>query len=107
MSSLRGLRVVCMLGVLVLGACRDKPKAKATSGSASAVAGMAAVPASAQVVLSVDVPSLIDAPLVERAVGQLLARDSELTTRWQAMRDGCRIKLGDQVKNVIIAVGAP
>ncbi|HSN29505.1 MAG TPA: hypothetical protein VLT45_24625, partial [Kofleriaceae bacterium] len=44
-------------------------------GSATEVAGLSAVPASAEIVISADVARVMDSPLVERAVDQLMLRE--------------------------------
>ena len=69
------------------------------------VTGLAAVPASAQVVIALDVPRVIDSPLVERAVEQLLARDAQLAQRWSKLKDSCKIDLRKQLKRLVLAVG--
>ena len=93
------------LGASPSTGCRDKPApAKIV---APTIAGMDAVPASAQVVLSFDLPAVLESTLVTRAIGQLLARDPDLAKRWQTLRDSCRIQLGEQVRTLLVAVGAP
>jgi hypothetical protein len=67
--------------------------------------GLAAVPASAQVAIAVDVARVMDAPLVERAADKLLARDVTLASRWSKLRAACKLELGKQIKRLVIAIG--
>jgi len=69
------------------------------------ITGLAAVPASAQVVIAIDLPRVVDSPLVERAAEQLLARDPQLAKRWASFTDSCKIDLRKQVKRLVVAVG--
>ena len=68
------------------------------------VSGLAAVPASAEVVIVADVARIIDAPLVDRAVDQLLARDGGLATRWKDLHDHCKVD-AKTIKHVVLAIG--
>jgi len=83
-------------------ACGKKP------GSATPppeVTGLTAVPSSAEAVIGVDLPKLIDAPLVSRIVDQLVLRDATLGARWQDVQTTCKLDLGKQVKRVLLALG--
>lgn len=86
-----------------IGACGKK------SGVPTApppeITGLAAVPASAQVVVGADVGKLIDTPLIARAVDQFLLRDTTLATRWQQVHDACKLDLGKQIKHLMLAIG--
>jgi hypothetical protein len=77
---------------------------KKSSGPALELTGLAAVPASAEVVIAADVPRIIDSPLVQRAFDMLLARDADLSARWQKLHDSCKLDAG-QIKHVILAIG--
>jgi len=77
---------------------------KKNKGPAPALQGLAAVPASAEVVVVADVPRVIDAPLVQRAVDQLLAHDPDLATRWQKLHDTCKLDVG-QLSHITLALG--
>jgi len=91
--------VACLaLAVALATGCGKKTK------RAPDVAGLAAVPASAQVVIAADVTRVIDSPLVARAVDQLLLRDADLATRWQRLRDTCKLDVA-KVKHVVLAIG--
>jgi hypothetical protein len=72
--------------------------------SAPEVSGLAAVPASATVVVVADVVRLIDSPLVERAVDQLLLRDPVLRDRWQGLYNNCKLD-ARKLKHVVLAIG--
>lgn len=93
--------VACSLaGVLAIGACGKKK----SSGPSPEVTGLAAVPASAEVVIAIDVPRVVDAPLVSHAVELLLQRDSVLADRWQKLHDTCKLDV-KQFSHVVLAIG--
>lgn len=93
-------RAAALALVLIASAgCR-----KSKSGPSPELTGLAAVPASAEVVVAADVPRVMSSPLVERAVEALLARDPDLAARWQKLHDACKITL-DQLKYVTLAIG--
>ena len=91
------LAIACLFVASVAGCSKGKTKAPPVSG-------LAAVPASAQVVITADVARVINSPLVARAVDQLLLRDAELATRWQRLRDKCKIDVA-KLKHVVLAIG--
>jgi hypothetical protein len=95
--------VVCAVIACTTG-CGKKSGDGAAPGSAD-LAGLAAVPASAEVVIGFDVGRIASSPLVERAIEQLLQRDAELATRWQRLQDSCKLDLVRQVKHVWLAIG--
>lgn len=68
------------------------------------VTGLAAVPASAQVVIVADVAKVSHSPLVARAVEQLLMRDADLAARWQRLSESCKLDINN-VKHVALAIG--
>lgn len=90
-------RAACIL-VVCAAACHKKP------APSPDVAGLAAVPATAEVVIAADVPRVASSPLVERAVDQLLLRDADLATRWQELRDHCKLDVA-HVHDVVLAIG--
>ncbi len=98
------------IAVLVLslsaGAC-GKKKSADTSGPSPEVTGLAAVPASAQVLIAADVTKLQDSALVARMVDQLLMRDPVLATKWGEVQESCKLDLGKQLKRVMLALGPP
>lgn len=97
----RPLPVLAALAVGVAG-CGKKPE---PAGPAPEITGLAAVPESAQVVIGADIAKLIDAPVIDRAVDQLLLRNTVLSERWQRLKDSCKIDLGKQIKRVMLAIG--
>lgn len=96
---------VALAFVFATAACGKK--SSASDSPAPEVTGLAAVPASAQVVIGIDVAKVSASPLVDRAVEQLLARDTDLAARWQKLHDSCKLDLGKQVKRVMLAIGKP
>jgi hypothetical protein len=92
--------VACCLAValIVTAGCGKKPR------KSPEVTGLAAVPASAQVVIVIDVVHAMDSPIVERAIDQLMLRDAELAARWQKLRDTCKIDLAS-ISHVALAIG--
>jgi hypothetical protein len=79
--------------------CGSK-KSKATPE----VSGLAAVPASATAVVVADVARVIDSPLVQRAVDQLLLRDPQLGERWQQLSTNCKLD-ARKLEHVVLAIG--
>lgn len=77
---------------------------KKGSKAAPPVVGLAAVPESAQVVISADVARVASSPLVTRAVETFLLEDAELATRWQRLQDSCKLDI-DKLKSVVLAIG--
>jgi hypothetical protein len=80
--------LIALLALAPAVAC----KSKKTAPTIPDVVGLAAIPATAEVVISVDVAATATAPLVQRAAGQLLLRDSTLAPRWQQLRASCKIE---------------
>lgn len=73
-------------------------------GPAAEVAGLSAVPASAEIVVSADVARVMDSPLVERAVDQLMLRESSLATEWQRLETSCKFDPA-RITHVLLAIG--
>lgn len=101
-SALIGAGVV-LLGLALPTACGGKKKPR--EAPSPEVTGLAAVPATAQVVIGVDVGKLAGSPITQRAVEQLLLRDPQLAASWTHVRDGCALDLPRQVKHVMLALG--
>ncbi|MDB4960336.1 MAG: hypothetical protein JWP01_335 [Myxococcales bacterium] len=96
----------CVLGLLlVTGGC-GKKKSRDNAPSPE-VTGLAAVPATAQVVIGADIGKLSGSPIVERAVQQLLLRDPKLAESWAHVQESCKLDLTKQVKHVMLALGPP
>lgn len=93
--------IACCLAVtlVVVAGCGSK-----RAGKSPEVTGLAAVPASAQVVIVTDVARVSSSPLVERAIDQLLMRDADLADRWQKLKDICKIDLAT-ISHVALAIG--
>lgn len=82
-------------------ACSNR---SSTSRVAPEVSGLAAIPASAEVVIVADVPRIANAPLVERALGQLLTRDAALASRWDEFAKSCALE-AKQFSQLTLAIG--
>jgi hypothetical protein len=94
------LALACsIVGALAVGACKKK-----SSGPSPEVTGLAAVPASVEVVIAVDVQRVVDAPLVSHAVEVLLQRDGVLADRWQKLHETCKLDV-KQFSHVVLAIG--
>jgi hypothetical protein len=91
------------IALLAVAACGSK--SSAPKGMAPEVSGLAAVPATAEVVLAADIGKLSGSPVIERAVDQLLLRDPTLAASWQRVKDSCKLDIGKQVKHVMLAIG--
>ncbi len=93
--------LACSIAVaaVVGGGCGKKP-----NRALSEVAGLAAVPASAEVVIVADVAKVADSPLVARAVDQLLMKDADLAARWEKLQTDCKLD-AKKIKHVLLAIG--
>lgn len=94
-------RACALAALAALAACGKK-----AATAAPELTGLAALPASSQVVIAADVARVASSPLVARAIEQLLARDATLAERWQKLRETCKLDLGAKLKRLVIAVGA-
>jgi hypothetical protein len=93
---------------LILALCAVVPgcgKKEQPAGPAPELTGLAVIPASAEVVVGADVAKLTDSPVIDRAVEQLVMRETVLAERWQRLKDECKIDLGKQIKRVMLALG--
>jgi len=99
-----GIGICVVLGLLA--AC-GKKSSSGSEGPAPELTGLAAVPASAQVIVAADVTKLQDSALVAKMVDQLLMRDIALASRWDEVQSSCKIDLTKQVKRVMLALGPP
>jgi hypothetical protein len=95
---------LALCALAALGACNKKP---ARTGPPPEVTGLAAVPASAQVVIGADVGKLARSPIIARAIEQLLLRDPTLADRWANVVDSCKIDLPKQIEHIMLALGPP
>ncbi|HEY5924978.1 MAG TPA: hypothetical protein VIV11_25025 [Kofleriaceae bacterium] len=92
------MKLALVLCAAAFAGCGNKTKATPQ------VSGLAAVPASATAVVVADVVRVIDSPLVERAVSQLLMRDPVLSERWAALSTECKLD-ARKLKHVVLAIG--
>jgi hypothetical protein len=92
------LAIACCLTALV--GCGKKK----AGGPSPEVTGLAAVPASAEVVITIDVARVIESPLVVHAVDVLLQRDQVLADRWQKLQEVCKLDV-KTFKHVVLAIG--
>jgi len=93
-----------IIAVAAIAACGKK--ASEPSGPPPEVTGLAAVPANVEGVIAVDVGRMVGAPLIDRAVDQLLLHDPTIAERWNKLRDTCKIDFPKQVKRVMVALGS-
>ncbi len=96
--------LVCSVAALVAVGTGAAGCGKKSSKASPPVAGLAAVPESAQVVVAADVARVASSPLVTRAVETFLLKDADLATRWQRLQDSCKIDLG-RLKSIVLAIG--
>ena len=94
-----------VLSLLLVAAC-TKRKAKDTALSPE-VSGLAAVPATAQVVIAADVSKLADSPIIARAVERLLMSEPKLAESWAHVQESCKIDPIKQIRHVMLAIGPP
>jgi hypothetical protein len=97
-------RVLLAVTAVVVGACGGK-KDSASNAPPPEVTGLAAVPASAEAVVGVDLAKLVGAPAVERVIDQLFLHDANLEQRWSDVAATCKLDLGKSVKRVMLALG--
>jgi len=93
-----------VVAAVAIGGCGGK-KSTGGNGPPPEITGIAAVPANAEVVIAVDVPRVIDSPLVQRAVERLLLGSPDLAARWQQLHDSCKLDFPKQVKRMVVAIG--
>lgn len=96
-----GLAVLALSAAVAATGCKGKRK----EAPPPPIAGLAAVPATATAVVSIDVPRVASSPLVGRAVEKLLLQDAELAGRWQRLRDECKLDVLGAVSHVVLALG--
>ena len=94
-----------VVAVAVLSGCSCGKKSNSSVGPSAEFTGLAAVPGSAEVIIGVNVAKVSQSPIIERAIDQLFLRETSLLTNWQAMREGCKIEIGKQVKHITLALG--
>jgi hypothetical protein len=100
----RALVTLCALVAIGTSACGGK-KQKEHRAPPPEVTGLAAVPATAQVVIGIDVAKFAASPIVSRAAEQLLVRERSLAESWAHVNEACKIDVLKQVKHVVLALG--
>lgn len=98
------LVLACAFVAFGTSACGGK-KEKEHRAPPPEVTGLGAVPATAQVVIGIDVAKLAASPIVARAAEQLLLREPSLAESWAHVNDACKIDVLKQVKHVVLALG--
>jgi hypothetical protein len=104
-SARRWLVLFAVVGILGQASAGCGKKSSGPGGRPPELTGLAAVPATAEVVVGADLVKLADSPVIDRSVMQLLMHDPVLSERWQHFRDDCKIDLGKQIKRVMLALG--
>ena len=102
-----GVVLPCVLSLAIGGVGCNKKRSTDANVPSPEVTGLAAVPATAQVLIAADVTRLSDSPIVARAVDQLLLRDPALGARWSEVQASCKLDLPRQLKRVMLALGPP
>lgn len=99
-----------LAGVIVAGAvaCAAGCSSKASSARQPPpeLAGLAAVPASARVVIGAAPSRLADSALMQRGFRLLLERDADLAARVARLADGCGLDWRTQVSSIHLALTA-
>ncbi|MFT3698303.1 MAG: hypothetical protein QM831_34490 [Kofleriaceae bacterium] len=90
-----------MIAAAVVTGCGKKTSSQ---GPSAEVTGLAAIPASAEVVIGIDVARVLDSPLVDRAIDLLLQRDPSLAERWDKLHASCKLE-PKQFSHVALAIG--
>jgi len=98
----RAALALALAALASLAGCGRKPGGAA--GPSPELTGLAAVPSTADVIVGMDAGRLAESPIVTRAIEMLLAREPDLAARWQALRESCKLELG-QVNRLMIALG--
>ncbi len=104
--NLRGSAMILLATAALMSfACRDKSSVPDPVDSPAEVSGLQAIPASAAVVVGIDVAALADVWLVERAVGQMFARDPGLKDRLTLLTGNCEVDLKRDVRSLVLGLG--
>lgn len=99
-----GVASAALCAALAVLGCGKKD---APNGPPPELTGLAVVPASAEVIVGLDLKKLDDTPVIDHAVDKLLASDVVLAERWRRLHDECKIDLGKQVRRIMLALGPP
>ncbi len=98
------LRILLACALAAAPAC-GKKRAESTSKGLPAIEGLAAVPASATVVIGADVSKLAGSELVRRAVASMFQRDPELEQHLDGLARECQIDPATDVRGITIGMG--
>jgi hypothetical protein len=104
-AALGGALVATVASLAAPWGCSKKSDAPPAVAPAVALAGLAAVPADATAVISVDATRVTSSPLVQRGVDLVVGRSPGLRERWTQLAAQCQVGLGAQVRRVVIALG--
>ena len=98
------LRILFACALAAAPGC-GKKRSENTSRSLPAIEGLAAVPASATVVIGADVEALAGSELVRRAVAAMFERDPELEHHLEQLAAECHIDPRTDVSGITIGMG--
>jgi hypothetical protein len=98
------IAALAIVALATTGAACGKKRSEPT-GPAPELTGLAAVPATAEVVIGADIAKLASSSVIERVVDQLMQRSSPLAERWSQLRGDCKIDLRKQIKRMLVAIG--
>jgi len=96
------LACIALVGALVgslAAGCKEKPRAKPAPPPAQ-LTGLAAVPASARVVIGADPARLAGSPLMMRAGRLMIEREPSIADRIARLADGCGLDWRTQIKSL-------
>jgi hypothetical protein len=94
-------RTASALLALIAGGCTHKQKPATPPAE---LAGLAAIPSTARVVLAADPSRLSQSDVVARAFTLLLDKEPDLTERLQHLADGCQIDWRKQITSLHVAL---
>lgn len=100
-------RSLLLLALVVGGGgllCTTGCKGRKAAPAAIPVEGLAAIPATADAVVGVDIARVAQAPLVSRGAALLLASDAALSARWAQLKNACQLDLS-AFRSLLLAVG--
>jgi len=98
-------RLLIALVVALAPACAGKKRGEHATAALPAIDGLAAVPASATVVIGADVTRLADSELVRRAIAAMFERDPELEQRLARLTADCKIDPARDIRGITIGMG--
>jgi hypothetical protein len=100
----RALPAALAVAVVAAGGCAKKKKSPGDEVAAVAeLAGLAAVPSDARVVIGADPARLAGSPLVARAMELMIAREPSLADRFSRLADACQIDWREDLDSVVLA----